>query len=299
MCNRDAPPDSRNGFALVAVLWLLALLTALATAAAVVSVSHRRAAERLAESVQADALCDSALRVELLRLFAPRTPGDQVLIGVSFVVNAPEGDARITIERDSGKIDLNTAPSDLIYALFAANGWSDAAAHSLAARITEWRVADPAGGGSEQEEYVTAGLRYGPRNAPFRSTAELTQVKGAQAISAPLLDTFTVYTHATLPVESAAPPAVLRALQYADAQQLDGHHWLLPKPPDQSAAPSPPPTTNSSVPASSLAGEVLTMTACRELGNFNRCRRIVMRPTGNARNPLEIFEWRALLFPDR
>lgn len=292
-------PVRCNGFALVAVLWLLALLTALATAAAVVSVSHRRAAQRLAESVEADALCDSALRVELLRLLAPRAPGDQVLIGVPFPVTVPAGTVRVSVERDSGKIDLNTAPGALIYALFASNGWHEAAAHSLAARITEWRATEPANPGAEQERYAAAGLHYAPRNAPFRSTAELRQVQGAQAIAAPLLDAFTVYTHADLPVESAASPAVLSALQYADAQQLDGHHWLTPNPAGQLESRMPLPTAASGVTASSLAGEVLTMIACQEHANFTRCRRAVVRLTGNTRNPLEIFEWRTLLLPDR
>lgn len=285
----------RDGFALVAVLWLLALLTALATVAAVMSVTHRRAAERMGESIRADALCDSALRVELLHLFAPATPDVQVTIGNPFGVSVPEGTAQVTLERDSGKIDLNTAPKALLYTFFASNGWTEAVSQALAERIVEWRAADPVGWGSEQQTYASAGLQYGPREAPFRSTAELRQVPGTQTLSASLLDAFTVYTHAPMPLESAATPTVLRALQYADAQQLDGHRWLPPQPSGRANSPSPPPASDSTVIASTLAGEVLTMTACAQFQNFSRCRRAVVRLTGNARKPMQIFAWRTLI----
>ena len=52
-----------SGVALIAVLWLVVLLTLLATAVATLTVSHRRVVERYAEAVQADLTIDSATRV--------------------------------------------------------------------------------------------------------------------------------------------------------------------------------------------------------------------------------------------
>jgi general secretion pathway protein K len=205
--------NRHRGFALISVVLLLALLTLMATSAALLSVSHHRSASRLAETIELDARCDSALRLMMLRLIAPRTTADQIPIGEPVAVSLPGGGARVTIDRDAGKIDLNSAPPELLYALFAANGWNDEDARSMANRIADWRDPDDETrpGGAERSQYEAAGTHYGPRNQPFKSLSELRQVLGSERISADLLDAFTVYTHMTSPVERLAVGPVARA----------------------------------------------------------------------------------------
>ena len=70
--------ERTRGVALIAVLWLLALLTLLATSTVALSVSHRRAAQRLAQAVELDARADSAIRVTFLRIIAPESPNERV-----------------------------------------------------------------------------------------------------------------------------------------------------------------------------------------------------------------------------
>jgi general secretion pathway protein K len=289
-----------KGFALIAVVWLLALLTLLATSAALLSVTHRRAVEAFAATVHLDALCDSAIRVTLLGLIAPQSPSQRMPIGAPVSVTVPFGTAQVTIERDAGKIDLNTAEDALIFALFAANGWKESDARSMADRIADWKDGDddPRENGAERAQYAAAEIAYGPRNGPFATVEELRQVLGAQAIPPELLRAFTVYTHAARPLVTAAVPQVKRALLYADSHQLDGHRWLSHPEDDDGPTDEHPTTTpepDSTANTQSLAGEVLTLTSCATFRGTGRCRSSVLRLTGNVHKPLQMFVWQVQL----
>lgn len=279
-----------QGVALIAVLWLIALLTLLATTLVTLSVTHRRMTERYAQALQADNTTDSAIRVVLLRMIAPedRKPGLQP--GQQPPLAIFGSNVEVSIERDSGRIDLNTADPDLLFALFAANGWKEADARSMVARIVDWKDADDVTeeGGAEAREYRAANLAYGPRNAPFESVDELRQVLGAEHINEELFDSLTVFTHLTGCLESAATPAVKRALAWADERQIGGHHWLRETTAGTGAASAISPYTT-------LTGDVVRLRACKRLqdGSATRCRVAVVRVTGNERNPLQVFEWRA------
>lgn len=286
-----ARPGREQGIALIAVLWLIALLTLLATTLVTLSVTHRRMTEGYAQAIQADSTTDSAIRVVLLRLIAPEDRKPALQPGQMQPLVIFDSNADVSLERESGRIDLNTADPDLLFALFAANGWKEADARSMVARITDWKDTDDVteeGGGAEAGEYRAANLAYGPRNAPFESVDELRQVLGAEHINDELFDSLTAFTHLTGCLESAAIPAVKRALSWADERQLGGHHWLQETSAGTGAASaiSPYPT---------LTGDVVRLRACMRLqdGSATRCRVAVVRVTGNERNPLQVFEWRA------
>lgn len=290
---RLRPAERGQGFALIAVAWLLALLTLLASSVAVLSVTHRRAAEGLAQTIRLDGICDSVMRVALLRLMAPKSKAQRVVIGAPTVVTVPAGSAGVTIERDAGKIDLNTADDELLYALFISNGWTDERAHAMVSRIADWKDPDddPRRDGAERAQYAAAGLSYVPRNGPFESVSELRQVLGAEEISATLLSAFTVYTHASRPVESAASEPVMRALQLADGQRLAGHGWLSSPLPAGTGTPGA--ARDPTVDVGSLTGEVVGLHVCAQFGRMERCRTAVVRLTGNIHKPLQTFVWQA------
>jgi hypothetical protein len=117
-------PDS-GGMALIAVLWLLALLTMLATAVAALSVSHRRAGEQLSHAVMLDALADSAIRVVILRIVSQNSPDLMPVAGRNLQIQLPQGLAEVVVSREAARLDINTADQDLLYAFFAANGWQE------------------------------------------------------------------------------------------------------------------------------------------------------------------------------
>jgi len=274
--------SAQGGIALIVVLWLLALLTLLATTVLTMSVAHRRAAASLGESIRARAIIDGGIRLELLHLIAP--PAAELgaaILNRQLQVLGTAVDLRI--ERESGRLDLNTANEGLLFAFFAANGWSEDNAHSMAARIADWKDPDdtPREGGAELQEYLAAGRRPGPRNGPFESVDELYQVLGSEAVSAELMDSLTVYSHLPAPSPIAATPAVLRALTWADQHQLEGKSWLAGAAGPLDAASQPP----------SLIGQVIRVHACMSLRHQRFCRVVVMRLTGNPQTPFQVYLW--------
>lgn len=281
-------PRSRRetGIALVAVLWLVALLTLLAVTVVTLSVTHRRTAQRYAEAVQANLTLDAALRVTLLCLIAPTERAQSFPMDQVQSVNVLGERINVIVQREAGRIDLNTADLDLLTALFAANGWKEGDARSMAARIVDWRDPDDetGPGGAESREYQAAHLNYGPRNGPFESVDELRQVLGSERIANELFDSLTVFTHAPVSVESAATPAVKRALVWADQRQLGGRRWLSDGPSGGRAA-------LGTLSANALSGEALRLRACHNQ-QTERCRVAVVRLTGNVNRPLQVFEWR-------
>jgi general secretion pathway protein K len=265
-----------RGIALVTVLWLIALLTLLATSVVTISLTHRRTVQRYAEATQADSTIDSALRVVLLRLIAPSEQGTAWPLDQTQGLSIFEQNIAVTVQRELGRVDLNSADSDLLTAVFAANGWREKDARSMAARIIDWRGPD---------DETVADLTYGSHNGPLESVDELRQVLGSERIGTDLFDAFTVFTHSPGPVESAARPAVKRALEWADARQLGGHRWLSTS---RSGGSSP-----RGLSGTALSGEVLRVRACLHDQGMDHCRVAVIRLTGNRLSPFQIFEWRA------
>jgi general secretion pathway protein K len=283
--------DRPRGIALIAVLWLVALLTLLATSAVALSTSHRRAVQRLTQAVELDARTDSAIRVILLRIMAPPTPNQRVPAGVTQRVEVADGGVDVTVERDLGRIDLNTASSALVFAFFAGNGVPEEQAHTLADRIEDWKDTDdtPHERGAERREYAAAGWRYVPRNGAFESVEELRQVLGAADIEEKMLSAFTVYTHAQAPLETVAAEPVKRALAVADERQLDGHSWMMAHDAvggTSQVSATPPPSETPT-----LIGEVLRVRACASERAIERCRLAVVRLTGSTSTPMQVFAW--------
>ncbi len=156
-----------NGFALIAVLFGLALL-----AGATLLLSERGVTEahgtaniiqraRLNQAMQAGLALglNGLLRDE--RRIAPLEI-DGFTVTVAFV--------------DSAKLlDLNTAAQAQILALLRENGIEAGKANAAMAALADWVDADnsPRPNGAEAAAYRAAGRPHGPRNAPLESLSEL------------------------------------------------------------------------------------------------------------------------------
>ena len=102
---------SESGVALIVVLWLIVLLTLLASAAATLSVTHRRSLERYGETVRERALEDSAIRLTVLRLLAAKEPERARLLSRPQKVTVLDSVVAVTVTREAGRVDLNTSDS--------------------------------------------------------------------------------------------------------------------------------------------------------------------------------------------
>ena len=186
-------PDPKDrGFILVAVLWLLALLTLVALALTTSVRLDLRARGQLARHAEAEALADGLTRLVALRLGdrdrrPPTEAGiatDGTLLRCSYEQNLVE----IAVNDVGGLVDINGASHSLMEWLLLRVGVAPDRADALAAAIVDFRDADdvPSGPhGAESAAYQAAGIGHGPRNAPFETITELDQVLG---VTATLLD---------------------------------------------------------------------------------------------------------------
>lgn len=284
-CRSRTMPDlwhRESGIALMTVLWLLALLGIVTTMMTVRSVSTRRQIERYGEAVQMREALDGAIRFTLFPWIANPNKNSTAMSAEQLVADLP---IQVSIERESGRIDLNAAPKDLLAAFFEAGGWEVGRAQMLAARIQDWRDADdtPESLGAEAPEYAAAG-RLGPRNAPFQSIGEVRRVLGAETIDARLINELTVYTHEPEPTRNLCRPTVCAALN-AWARQF------APSDKDSIKTDAAPTMTSLLHSRVSLIGEVIRVRACAKGNRETPCRIMIGRLTGSVDHPLQVFEW--------
>lgn len=178
-----ADTASQSGFAIVLVMWVLALLSLSATLLASATNSYIEIKRNEAARIQATLIADAGIRLAMLDLMraGPSTavsPGSRH--GLSRC-RMPEGESvLIRVEDEAGKVDLNVASESLMRALFRGVGADEAEASRLIDTIADYRDGDDEKrvNGAEVAEYAAAGRPTGPKNAVFDATVELGSVLG-------------------------------------------------------------------------------------------------------------------------
>ena len=154
---------SSDGFIVVAVLWILGALATLATVYSVYVINTATALAVNDDRLKSEGLISGG--VELAAHQLTSTPE----IPPAGRFNFRLGNATVGVEfrSESARVDLNTAPKELLSVLFTSIGVRREMADDLADRIVAWRTAPAEGQGQEASNYRTAGLQYAPRGAPF------------------------------------------------------------------------------------------------------------------------------------
>ncbi|WP_019935669.1 general secretion pathway protein GspK [Oceanimonas smirnovii] len=170
--------SNQTGIALVSVLWLLLLLTVLASGLSVNSRNQARQSGNIAIASQLQQGADAGLQLALLALAQPADQQPWLADGSPYVMPFEKMELRIALFNESGRIDLNTAGTELLNGLLATAEPDDALRDRLTDAIMDWRDGDDLRrlNGAELDDYLAAGLDYGPANAPFSSVEELQQV---------------------------------------------------------------------------------------------------------------------------
>jgi len=213
---------TRDGFIVVAVLWILGALAALASIYAIYVVDTAAAFGVHDDRLQAEALVSAGLELTAYQLTA--TPEARPTQG-AFAFRLGRAAAAVEFRSEAARIDLNTAPKELLAGLFVALGVRSDAAEVYADRIVGWRTAAPEGQDPEASAYLTAGLRYPPRGAPFPHVGELWLVLGLPpALVERVLPFVTVYSGLQQINVADAAPEVLAALPGMTPGQL---HTIL------------------------------------------------------------------------
>jgi general secretion pathway protein K len=272
-----------RGAALLLVLWLVALLTALVGSFALAARTEHLQGQVLARGVEAGALARAGIEYAVWRMGREDRRQRWMADGREYRWDpgtlAPGGEVSIRIVDEQGKVDLNMADAGLLSALFQAGGSGRAQAAALAAAILDWRDVDDLaqpGGGAEDRDYAAAGLPYGAADAPFASVAELEQVLGmTPALFARVAPHLTVFSGRPLPDPAFASGVVLAALGYdADAVRARREAWT----PDSGA---PPPQLTPGQPLVADNSGTYSIESRARVRGRTAVLRVVVRSGGN------------------
>lgn len=211
--------SGRDGFIVVAVLWILAALATLVTIFSMYVINTATAFTVHDERLQAEGLARAALELSVYQVTAnPQVP----LTRGTFLFRIGNAQVNAEFVSETARIDLNSAPKELLSGLFTGLGAPRGQADSYADRILGWRSPPPPDNSSnEAANYRTAGMLYGPRGAPFQNTGELSLVLGIPDLMVErALPYLTVYSgQPQIDIFNAAPQ-VLAAVPGMDPQRL-------------------------------------------------------------------------------
>ena len=213
-----------RGAALLLVLWLVALLTALLGAYALTARIEALQGRVGSRGAMAQEIARAGMEYALVRV-ADRNPETHWQPnGRAYAWRFDGHDVQVRIIDETGKVDLNQADVPLLSRLMQALGEPPDASDALAAAIVDWRDADDLGqpvGGAEDGDYAAAGRPYGAKDAPFETIAELEQVLGMTPDLYARLEPFlTLYSGRGQPDATYAQGPVLVAMG------MDATAWL-------------------------------------------------------------------------
>jgi general secretion pathway protein K len=207
-----SPDGGRDGFIVVAVLWMLGALATLASIYAVYVINTATAMGVNDDRLQAESLITAALELTAYRLTA--TDPDNRPSRGDFAFRLGRAAVAVDFRSEAGRIDLNSASKELLTGLFAGLGAKYSDAEYFANRVIAWRTSqDPDRQNEEAAAYRAAGLPYGPRQAPFAHAGELALVLGLPPFLVErALPFVTVYSGRAEINIVAAPPEVIAAV---------------------------------------------------------------------------------------
>ena len=205
-----------HGAALLLVLWLIVLLTALVGGFALLARVEGLQGRALSRGLVAEHAARAGIDYALTRVALTDPRQQWRADGRPYQWRYGDAQVEVILIDEEGKLDINQADVPLLAGLLRAVGVEQGETARLAAAIADWRDTDqltqPAGGG-EDPDYASAGLPYGAKDAEFESIAELQQVLGfTPAIYARLEPHVTVFTGRARPDPTFASAPVLDAL---------------------------------------------------------------------------------------
>ena len=169
--------DGARGFIVVAVLWILAALSALVLIYLTYVTNTAVVVAGSTDRVQTEALVTAGVELAAYQL----TAVNEAARPTSGTFNARVGAGRVsvTFRSEAARIDLNAAPKGLLAGLMVGLGAGASDAAGYADRILAWRAPTEVGDDDpENSFYRTSGVAYVPRHAPFPAAEELWLVRG-------------------------------------------------------------------------------------------------------------------------
>jgi general secretion pathway protein K len=193
---------NRDGFALVAVIWSLGLITLLGMAVMAGARYRTKVSSNYTSVIAAEAAAESAIN---LGIATALTGVAEQSVKFPLRCRLPGGErVLVTVEEETGKIDLNTASAPVLVRFFTALTRDQSLGARIAERIAEFRNPKTKDGNTGPEN---------PPGARFSTIMQLDQVNGiSPRIFRSALRLVTVRSGRPEPDMEAASPTMRRLL---------------------------------------------------------------------------------------
>ena len=278
--------EQEQGVVIVAVLWILMALSALAMIFSIYLSASARSLALDDAALQAEALVSASVELSAYQLTlagdAQRPPRG------SFHFRMDDADVSVTFTSEAARIDLNFSTKEVLAELFAGLGANQAAAKYDADRIVGWRTRPAPGDNDEEALYQAAGLSYPPRGSLFTHASELALVVGLPpALVDRALPFVTVFNGSSGIDATIAAPEVLAALPDKPSDQpKDAPGAPAAQPSDATGATDKP--ASDALAAKSGCYRIETTISFR---NGRRTRSEVVIAMGDKVEPYRVLSW--------
>jgi Tfp pilus assembly protein PilX len=199
------PRNTEEGVALISVLWVLLLLSALAASVSYTARTEAILVHRELDIAQAEAAADAAIVASISNLSDAQVRRHPTTNGSEEPWEFANAKISISIGKEAGRIDLNKADRNLLLAFLFSRAVEPETAGVLVDQLRDWQTS----------------------MGPLRSVGELKRIPGWR--TQPLdcwVDGLTVYTALPDVSSNDAGPLVLAALRLAQERKLGGHDWI-------------------------------------------------------------------------
>jgi general secretion pathway protein K len=286
--------SAQRGVALIIVLWVVTLLTVIASSFLYAMRTDTRVVGNVMARAKAEAAAEAAIHRAVFDLYKPPTVTDRwIADGVPH--EWPYGEVQVVVSMldESGKIDINVVSDQLLRGLLISQGVVEEEAAVLVDAIADWRDPDSLKRlrGAEEAEYTAAGRKYKPANAPFQTIEELKLVLGItpelyQRLE-PLITTFSRQPGVNPQIASRA---VLRAIPGATEELIDA--YILQRETAR-ANKMPIPNFQPALPFQAFGGgyivSVRAVASMADGTSFERVASVIR--TANPKRPLAFLRW--------
>jgi general secretion pathway protein K len=175
MINSMARPKTCDGFIAITVLWILGGLSMLVSIYAAYVINTASAFAGYDDRLKADALVSAALELTAYQQQAASTQSRPT--HGTFAFRLGQANVAVEFRSEVARIDLNTAPKQVLLGLFITLGARPEDAENYAARVIGWRTPQSVGQDAEAAGYRLARVGYQPRGAKFPHVNELSLVR--------------------------------------------------------------------------------------------------------------------------
>ncbi len=213
-----------KGLALIIVLWVITLLTIMASSFALTIQRETTVISGIKEKVEASALAEAGINYAIIMLLSKDPENKWQSFDNLYEINYQNKRIRIQIADESGKISINHTNKLELEGLLDSINLDESQVASLSDAILDWRDENDLHrlNGAEKKQYEEANLKYEPRNSLFESLEELQMVLGmTPKIYQQLENLISIYTNKPTINPKTASRSVLLTLADVDEEMVD------------------------------------------------------------------------------